>query len=236
MVIAGIVAGGSGSRMGQTDTPKQFLLLDKKPIIVHTIEKFLVNSKIDCVVVGVHKDWFQYMCDLKEKFFGKSNVLITEGGETRNDTIKNIIDLSYQKLGCCNDDIIVTHDAVRPFVSHKIINDNVKATVEFGICDTVIVATDTIVRSSDNDVITDIPARNEMYQGQTPQSFKMGMFNQVFNDLSNEEKSIVTDACKLFFLKGYDVKLVEGDVCNIKITYPFDYKVAKIMMENFSDD
>ena len=71
---------------------------------------------------------------------------------------------------------------------------------------------------------------------QTPQSFNIGLFEEVYGKMSEEELKIVTDACKMFMLKGHKVHLVEGGVSNMKITYPFDYKMAQIMMEKMSND
>ncbi len=232
MVIAGIVAGGVGSRMGNSTVPKQFLEVAKKPIIIHTIEKFLVSADIDYVVVGVHPDWIDYMEDLLKKYLSKEHrVVVTSGGIRRNDTIQKIIEKAEELWEIDDSTIFVTHDAVRPFVTLKIIEENVKAAEKYGVCDTVIAATDTIVRSSDNELITDIPVRSEMYQGQTPQSFKYGMFKEVYQSMSEEELDIVTDSCKMFFLRNYEVHIVEGSVLNFKITYPFDLKMAKCMLE-----
>ena len=232
MVIAGIVAGGVGSRMGNSAVPKQFLEVAKKPIIIHTIEKFLVSADIDYVVVGVHPDWIDYMEDLLRKYLSKEHrVAVTPGGAHRNDTIRKIIEKADELWEIDDNTIFVTHDAVRPFVTLKIIEENVKAAEKCGVCDTVIAATDTIVRSSNNESITDIPVRNEMYQGQTPQSFKYGLFKEVYESMSEEELNIVTDACKMFFLRNHEVHLVEGSVLNFKITYPFDLKMAKCMLE-----
>lgn len=238
MKIAGIVAGGIGQRMNKSSLPKQFLMLADKPIIVHTIDKFLLHPDIDYVIVGVHEAWLQYAEDLKDKFFkNEERLIFITGGDDRNKTILNIINASKNKCGAKDNDIIITHDAVRPFITLKIITDNIDAVIKYNVCDTVIASTDTIIQSSNNEYITDVPVRNEMYQGQTPQSFKLGEFLKVYNELSDEEKEIVTDACKLFYLKGYKVKLVDGDISNIKITYPFDYKYAQIMMEdNNSND
>ena len=111
------------------------------------------------------------------------------------------------------------------------ISDNVAAAERYGVCDTVIPATDTIVYSENKEYITNIPVRSKTYQGQTPQSFKLGLFEQVYSEMTEDELNIVTDACKMFMLKGYQVHLVDGNVSNIKITYPFDYKMAQIMME-----
>lgn len=233
MVIAGIVAGGVGSRMGNSVLPKQFLEIGKKPIIIHTIEKFLISPYIDYLVVGVHADWLDYMDDLIRKFLGNENrVVVTAGDENRNGTIQNIMKKADEMWEIDEDTIFVTHDAVRPFVSLKIIEENVRAAMEYGVCDTVVTATDTIVQSSNHQFITEIPVRHEMYQGQTPQSFKYGIFKKVYESMTEDELNIVTDACKMFFLRDYKVHLVEGSVSNFKITYPFDLKMARIMLED----
>lgn len=236
MIFAGILAGGKGSRMGNYSMPKQFLPIKDKPIIVHVIEKFLIHDRVDNVVVGVNPEWHQYMLDIKEKYFsGTDKPVIIPGGTDRNGTINEIIK-KIRQMGCSDDDIIVTHDAVRPFVTLKIISDNIDAAEKFGVCDTVIPATDTIVYSDDHEYITDMPVRSSVYQGQTPQSFKVGLFEKVYASMSQEELDIVTDACKMFMLKGYNVHLVNGHVSNMKITYPYDYMVTQIMMENMYND
>ena len=125
----------------------------------------------------------------------------------------------------------MTHDSVRPFVTHRIIEENIEKATEFDACDTVIPATDTIVRSDDNAIISEIPERSKMYQGQTPQSFKAKKLKELFEALSDEEKEILTDAAKIFVLKGQKVHLVEGEVSNIKITYPYDLRVAEALIK-----
>ncbi|MCD8149259.1 MAG: 2-C-methyl-D-erythritol 4-phosphate cytidylyltransferase [Clostridiales bacterium] len=232
MVVAGIVAGGVGARMGNSVVPKQFLEIGGKPIIIHTIEKFLVSADIDYIVVGVHADWQDYLEDLIHKYIKDSKrIEITAGGKNRNDTIQKIIEKADEMWHVEDDTIFVTHDAVRPFVSLEIIEENVKMAKEYGVCDTVAEATDTIVQSDNRQFITEIPRRDEMYQGQTPQSFKYGLFREVYNSMTEEELNIVTDACKMFFLRGHNVYLVKGSVQNFKITYPFDLKMANCMLE-----
>lgn len=236
MVFAGILAGGTGSRMGSYSLPKQFLPLNEKPVIIHVIEKFVVHPEIDHVIVGVNQNWLQYMDDLQKKYFAETeNLSIVKGGNDRNSTIYAIIEKS-KRLGASMEDVVVTHDSVRPFVTLKMISDNIVAAQAYGVCDTVIPATDTIVYSANKEYITDIPVRSRTYQGQTPQSFQVGLFEQVYGAMTENEMNLVTDACKMFLLKGHQVHLVEGNVSNIKITYPFDYKMAQIMMEKRTDD
>jgi 2-C-methyl-D-erythritol 4-phosphate cytidylyltransferase len=232
MIFAAILAGGIGSRMGETDTPKQFLTLGDKPVIVHTIEKFAINSKFDKIIVLSPKNFINHTNDLiKEYFDDNSRIVVLEGGKTRNDTLINAIDYINDNFDINDDSIIVTHDSVRPFVTHRIIEDNIKAAKEFGACDTVVPATDTIVESVDSKLIKNIPIRDNYYQGQTPQSFKINKLSELINSLSESESNILTDACKIFVLKNEDVCLVEGEITNIKITYPYDLKLANTILK-----
>lgn len=231
MIYGAILAGGIGSRMNISDMPKQFLTLGDKPIIIQTLEKFLMCNRLDYIYVGVHSSWVSHMEDLLEKFnLDDDKILITEGGADRNNTIINIISKIEKDHGMNDDDIIVTHDSVRPFVTLRIIEDNIDAAVKYGACDTVVSAVDTIVVSEDGDAIHSIPNRRFMYQGQTPQSFKMNMLKGLYNDLKQEEKEILTDACKICVVRNTPVKLVEGEVSNIKITTVSDYKIAQAML------
>ncbi len=232
MIFAAILAGGIGSRMGGTDTPKQFLTLGDKPVIIHTIEKFVINSKFDKILVLSPQSFINHTINLITEYFGENNnIVVLEGGDTRNDTIVNSINFIRENFDIDDDSIIVTHDSVRPFVTHRIIEDNINAAKEFGACDTVVPATDTIVESVGGEIINDIPVRDNFYQGQTPQSFKINKLYELINDLSDKETNILTDACKIFVLKGEEVHLVEGEITNIKITYPSDLIIAKSILE-----
>jgi len=233
MIFAAILAGGVGNRMGEVDKPKQFLTLGDKPILIQTVEKFYLNHRIDEVIVLCHKYWINHTKDLIDEYIPNAdNVTVVEGGELRNDTIMNAVSYIEGKYDLSEDDIIITHDSVRPFVTHRIIMENIKKTEEVGACDTVIPATDTIVVSEDKDKISNIPNRDFMYQGQTPQTFKILKLKECFNNLSDEEKSTLSDAAKIFVLNGEEVAIVKGEVFNIKITYPYDLKVANTIIDD----
>ena len=232
MVYAVICAGGIGSRMGMRDLPKQYIMIKEKPIIVHTVEKFFVNSRFEIVLVLCPSSWVAYTRELLEKYIpANDKIIVLEGGESRNDTIMNAI-AYIEGSGCLDDEtIIVTHDAVRPFVTARIIEQNIDFAIKYGATDTVVPATDTIVSSSDGEVISYIPNRAEMYQGQTPQSFKAKKLKELFESLAYDEKAALTDACKIYSMKGLPVYLVPGEVHNIKITYPYDLRVAKSLVD-----
>ena len=231
MVFAVICAGGIGSRMGNAEKPKQYLNVGGKPIILHTIEKFVVNERFEKIIVLVPESWISYTKDIINKHLkGVEKVEVMAGGSDRNSTIMNAINYIEEKFGLDDDTIIVTHDAVRPFVTHRIIMDNIKAAVKVGACDTVIPATDTIVESIDGEKISSIPDRSKVYQGQTPQSFRAKRLKELYLSLTAEEKAILTDAAKIYLLKGEAVHLVSGEVFNIKITYPYDLTVAETLI------
>ena len=118
----------------------------------------------------------------------KKKIRVVSGGKDRNDSIMNIIHDIQEKSGETTDDIIITHDAVRPFVSYRMIQENIAAMKEYDVADTVVLANDTIVESVDGKVISSIPNRTHMYQGQTPQTFKIRTFVDIYESMEEEVK------------------------------------------------
>lgn len=234
MIYAGILAGGTGTRTGISNMPKQFLDLGNKPIIIHTIEKFLLEPEIEKIVVGVHEDWISHAEDLVEEYIStfKDRIIIVAGGSDRNTTIENIIKAIDDYKELTDEDIVITHDSVRPFITLRIIKDNIRLAKECDAVDTVVEAVDTIVESTNGEYITNIPNRAHYYQGQTPQSFRCKDFLNLYNSLTSEEKQILTDACKIFVIKGKEVALAKGEYSNLKITTVTDLKIAKSMLED----
>lgn len=236
MIYAAILAGGTGSRMKMANMPKQFLDLGDKPVILHTIEKFLLVPEFDAIYVGVHPDWVDYTRDLLHQENLAAHVTVIAGGENRNGTIANILQQIETDHGNDPQAIIVTHDAVRPFVSLSIIKENIRVAQEYGACDTVIPATDTIVDSGDGSVIAEIPDRNRLYQGQTPQSFRIDWLKNSYSKLSDKDKEIIPDACKALVLAEYPVQIVQGAPENIKLTTIMDYRIAQALIDRLPED
>lgn len=232
MIYAGILAGGVGSRMGNVPLPKQFLDLDGKPILVHTVEKFLLTSEFDKIYIATPQKWISHTRDtLRKHNITDDRVEVVQGGSDRNETIMSIISAIEAENKITDEDVIVTHDAVRPFLTRRIIKENIDEVIKHGAVDTVITATDTIISSKDGEAIDSIPVRDEMYQGQTPQSFNINLLRDSYNALSDDDKKILTDACKILVVADKKVRLVLGELYNIKITTPYDLKVANSIIK-----
>ncbi len=231
MIYGVVLAGGVGSRMGNVGKPKQYLLIGDKPILIHTVEKFYMQSEFEKVLVLCPSEWLNHTKNLIKKYIkDNERVVVLTGGETRNETIMNAIDYIESEGNLDEETIIVTHDSVRPFVTQRILEENIRYAKEYGACDTAVAATDTIVCSEDNQTISEIPERRKMYQGQTPQTFQALKLKNLYQALSAEEKALLTDAAKIFVMKGEKVHIVDGEVFNIKITYPYDLRVAEALI------
>lgn len=230
MVFAAIMAGGMGSRMGNTALPKQFLPLGGRPVLIHTLERFLRVEEVDNLFVLCPPDWMDYTERQVRQYLGDAPVTVIAGGSTRNDTLLCAIRYVYDNFPVDEQTVLLTHDAVRPFVTRRMIAENIRAVETDGACDTVIPATDTIVRSADGGFISEIPLRSELYQGQTPQSFRIAELRRTVESLTEEETEILTDACKIYTVRGKKVRLVAGAPSNMKITYAEDLPLAEAIL------
>ena len=231
MHYAAIVAGGTGSRMG-SDIPKQFLPLGGVPVLVRTIERFLDSPMIDIVYVGVHKDW---VCELEKMCAGAeldmSRIHITPGGDTRDATVRLIIERISAESGLTDGDVLVTHDGVRPFVSEREIEDSVRALDSCEGCTLCLPSTDTLLYSENGDVIDNVPDRSKLFRALTPQTFRLKALISAYSSLSDEQCAAVTDTAGVFILAGKPVKLVKGSPQNIKLTTPEDMRLAELLLK-----
>lgn len=231
MICAAMLAGGIGSRLKQ-GLPKQFVKINNKPILVHSTETFLKVGEIDKIIVSSPKECINETKELMEKYFPKNDrIVVIEGGATRNGTILNSI--QYMKdQNCEKDSILVTHDASRIFVSEILIEDSIRYAIEVGAASPVIPATDVIFESKEEGKLSNIPLRKNLYHSQTPQTFNIDKFLEIYEDLSEDEINKLDEAMMLFHLRGADVKLFPGNHGNFKITRPFDILVAETIFKD----
>lgn len=228
-----ILAGGVGSRMNSPELPKQFLKVGDIPILIRTLRNFEDFGSFRAGVICCPVDWVEYTkATLYEFGCSTDNIFVIPGGKNRNNSVKNGCRFLSEQFNISEDDIILTHDAVRPFINSKVIRNNIDAVSEFGACNTVMPVYDSVIRSSTGEFFTEHLRRSELYRVQTPQSFKLNELNNLINSLSDREMEEYTDLASIFADRGYRVKLVEGLDTNIKITTPFDMAVAQTIISN----
>lgn len=231
MVTAAVLAGGRGARMGSV-LPKQFLSVGGIPIIVRSILAFYSCAAVDSVVVAAGADCLDYTDKLiKEYVGGEKPVRLITGGATRSLTLKNIVDFCMEADSSDNH-IILTHDAVRPFITEKIILDNIEGARHYGAVNTCVPCTDTIFMSSDGKFIDRTLDRSVLYHAQTPQTFNLKRLSELINGIPPEDFEKLTDGCSVFTYSGLPVFMADGDINNIKITYPQDMERAEEICRN----
>ena len=216
MICAALLAGGIGTRL-DVGMPKQFYLIAGKPILIHSLEAFLKVEEMDEIIVSSPKE-----CVNKTKD-------VIEGGKRRSDTILNSINYTLEN-DYPKDSIMVTHDAARIFVTPKLIKDSIRYAKQYGAASAVIPATDVIFESKKDGILTDVPDRQYLLQSQTPQSFNINHYIEIYSDLSDEEIGKLDEAMILFHMRGHEIGLFEGDRTNFKVTRPSDIKIANAML------
>lgn len=213
-----IVAGGTGKRMG-TDIPKQFIELAGKPVLMHTIERFISfekSIKIILVLPAVH---FMVWEKLKKKYSFKVPHRIAEGGSTRFMSVKNGLELVPAK------GLVAIHDGVRPLVSKDTIKRCFEAAQVFGNAVPVISSTDSLRLLTDSG--SEPLNRQQIILVQTPQVFRANLIKNAFlQDYGND----FTDDATVLEKTGVKIHLVEGNRENIKITNPEDLLVASALI------
>ena len=227
--FAVILAGGIGQRMGES-LPKQFIKLSGCPIIILTIRRILSVEEFDKIIIVIHPDWKQYLQNQIEEYqISTEKIIITSGGKERLDSIKNSLK-EIMLISNSPDDIVVICDAVRPFVSKEILQNSIKMSRSHGACVCALPAVDTMLYV-ENNIITSVPLRKNIFHGQAPDSFQVSILNEALNSLTEGEKKIITGTAQICVLKHIPVYTIPGDIKNIKITSPDDIKIAENILQ-----
>lgn len=229
MNIALIFAGGTGHRMNTKITPKQFLNVNGKPIIIHTLEVFEQHPLIDAIVISCLSGYEEWLNDRVKQFNIKKVKEIVVGGKTGQLSIKNGLEKIYELFP--DDSIVLIHDGVRPLVDHKTITKNIECVNAYGNAVTVTPATETVGVVDNEGSISEILKRDRLVICRAPQSF-------ILRDVINIHRKFYqigsinnTDTASLMRQSGIKLNMVEGSVYNIKITTQKDFYTFK----NFLD-
>lgn len=220
-----IVAAGTGSRM-KKDINKQFIKLNNKEIVAHTIDRFYNNENIDDIVVVIREDEEEYFNkNIKEKY-GFTNIKVAHGGNERQDSVFNGIKMLKKEC-----DVVLIHDGARPFVTEDIIKRSINKANEHNAIVVGVKVKDTIKVVSDNGNIVDTPNRSYLWSVQTPQVFKYDIITKAYEDAYNNNY-YGTDDAMLVERIGYNVKMIEGSYNNIKITTQEDLEFGEQILKN----
>lgn len=229
MNYAVLLAGGTGSRMKSLDIPKQYYEINEIPIIIYTLKTFIEVNCFDYIYIAINNTYKEYVDSILEKFIDEKDIrkiTIVNGGSERIDSIHNVIKaIEIEEVN--DDDIIVIHDAVRPFVTEKIILDNIEGAKEYGATVTSVPVNDTILLSTDGNYVDRIPIRKTLFNGQSPDSFNLKTFIELENNLTPEQREIITGTSQVCTLNDFPIKMIEGDTINFKITTDADLELAE---------
>ena len=215
MNTAVILAGGVGSRMG-VDRPKQYLIVKEKPIIVYCLEIFQKHKNIDKVVIVVSDEWKDYVEENVNKYGIDKVCGYAPAGRTRQHSIYNGL-LCIEK-NAPDTKVCIIHDAARPLVSDKIIDDCIVGATEDDGAMPVISVKDTIYQSADGKNIDNLLKRSELFAGQAPESFDFRKYLDIHNSVTDEEIANTAGSSEIAYRHGMKVRLVEGSERNFKIT------------------
>ncbi|RYY06858.1 MAG: 2-C-methyl-D-erythritol 4-phosphate cytidylyltransferase [Sphingobacteriaceae bacterium] len=218
-----IVAGGSGTRMN-TEMPKQFLLLNGKPVIMHTIAAFVSSPQKPEIIIVLNEQHFTIWKQLcKEHQFNTPHQLVA-GGNTRFASVKNAINTINETS------VIAVHDAVRPLISTKIIADSYQQALKNGNAIVAVPSKDS-VRWQNAQGISQNLNRSEIFLVQTPQTFQSAILKNAYEQTYSDD---FTDDASVVERSGVKINLLPGDQENFKITFPADLKVAEMMLNEKS--
>lgn len=224
LTYAIILAGGRGLRLSN-QTPKQFLPLGEMPVIAWSMNLCESLPEIDRIIAVLPEDFIEQAAAISAGHTIRKMLRIIAGGATRQES-------SYQALGAVdfsNDDILLFHDAARPFVRPGIIRQCVDESKKVGAAAVYIPVKDTVAVIS-GDFVESVPPRERMFYAQTPQAFRYSIINSA-HEKALTDGVVATDDVSLVLAAGFKVKKIEGDYGNFKITTDFDYQAACRMAE-----
>lgn len=222
-----LLAGGVGKRMG-ADIPKQFIKVEGKPIIVYSIENFQRNEQIEKIVVVCVKDWIDYVKELVKEYSLTKVEWIIEGGSTGHDSIKNGVFFLKDKVN--PDDYIIVHDAVRPILPQKAINEVLRVAHEKGNASSSIACHPPIVYTEDGESgVRDVDREHVMLTA-SPQAYKFSLALSCYEKAEAENKNNFTFTSSLLIHYGERVYFAKGTTSNIKVTKKEDIALFEALL------
>lgn len=232
MNIALLTAAGSGTRMHQ-DIPKQFIHVDNKPVIIHTLEAFQKHPSIDAIIVVTIEAWTDVLWAYAKQFNISKLKWVVPGGETGQASIKNGLYTLKKEVGLNN--VVMIHDGNRPLVSSEIISDSLATFKKHGSAVAVIPCTEVVFESDDGVSSIVSTPREKLFRTQTPHTYKL---EDVINAHLEAEKLGISNTaatCMLMKELGKTTYFSKGSEENLKITTLDDLKIFKALLHTGQD-
>lgn len=237
MNIAIIFAGGIGQRLnnGENSTPKQFLKINDKPIIIRTLELFQNHKDIDKIYISIHPDYYEYMQELVKYYYITKTAGIVNGGKTGQDSIYNALKLAQKENP--QDSIVLIHDGVRPNITEEVITKNIECTKKNGNAITCTSCFETILISENGINPEHVPYRKDTYAAQAPQTFHLGEVIEAheITRKTNPNYTDIVDTCTLYKTLNKKTFMVKGNRGNIKITTIEDLYILRALIRYKED-
>lgn len=234
MNIALIIAGGSGSRMGQ-DIPKQFINVYDKPVIIYTLESFERHPQIDAIEVVCIDGWHDVLRAYAKQFNITKLKWIVSGGNSGQESIRNGV---YNLEGKCTDnDILIIHDGIRPLVDASVLSDVISKCEQFGNAVTSMPYNEQIFIKDDEFSTTKYIPRETLRRVSTPQAYKFGLLDEKYHEAFEKEIGIYGSSYTNTMMVELGVKLffASGSDKNIKLTTKDDLELFKAYLKNDKD-
>ena len=231
--IALIIAGGCGARM-QQDIPKQFINIHDRPVIIYTLQAFQHHPQIDAIEVVCISGWHEILKAYAHQFNIAKLESIVDGGNCGQESIYNgITDIRTRHEP---DDVVIIHDAIRPFVSQEIISDCLRVCYQYGNATTVIPCAEAMLTTDDGFSSTGQINRDSLKRTQTPQAFRLDDIIEAHKEAKNRGITNSIASCTLFQELGKKVYFSIGAEKNVKLTTPEDLEIFKALLSCKKDD
>lgn len=234
--VALIFAGGTGTRMKNDSIPKQFMEVNGKPIIIHTLLCFEKHDYIHAIAVVCIEEWQEYLKkQIKQEGITKVKWIV-QGGPTGQQSIFNGVKAIYDDVADPSKTIVLINDGVRPLVTNEIISKNIDCVIENGTSATSSYVTETIIEVDVTGKVINIPNRKYCMSSKAPQGFFLSQLLEAHQKAIKENKFDCTNSIELMSYYGHAIYIVEDSNDNIKVTTPMDMHLLRALLNKNEND
>lgn len=228
-----LMMGGSGTRLG-ANIPKQYLEVDGRPIFYYIVRKYAAMEEIHEVCIVSHADWIGFVQEAIADIPFRCPVQVTAGGDTRSASVRSGLAAVQQEVA--PEDIVLIHDATHPYVDTEGVREVIQAVKEVGGATLGACQYDTCYQMDGDSMIRQVIPRQELVSGASPEAFRFGDISRVYFASTDEELAAMTSAGAIALAHSIPMKVVPARCLNLKITYPEDLKLFRILIHSYFFD